>query len=696
MKKSISTKLVAYFAVVLIAICLFLTAATLYTTRSKVIESNKENLQEQVNLMASQVEQKLQDNIAYLESMARRSDFTDPSVSFKERCSIASKDVTSEDSAYYTILYVDKKGNSYLPAEDVSLNLLESHDEAFEQTIETGEACYRSSLTIDGTSYMVTNAVPVKDAKGNTTGALVGTVLISQFGDLLDKDSEAFIIDPEGNYIGHSNAAEFALDENEAPYFDESGLLVTEGEGINLSINPITYQETDSSYTKLANLFNSMLKKDKGILDYNSMLTNHDQYVAFTTVESTGWKVAYLEDVDNVNAIISSLFINSVIVSIICIIAGLIVIFFVSRFLMKPLTKATTDLEVIIGNIQEGNGDLTARIETNRIDEIGRIIQGINKYTEVLQSVTIKIKQGASNLSESVANVVASISASNEQATDTSAIMEELAASMEEVDATTLQVKEYIENIYNEVNEIYEEAASGLSFAREINTRAEELKNSSQESQENTQGIIAEITDNLSTSIENSKSVDKINDLTNDILSIASQTNLLALNASIEAARAGEAGKGFAVVADEIRQLADNSRETANNIQQISMLVNDAVKELAGNAGQLLEYMNTDIITDYKNMVETGEAYVGDASKVDDIMTQFQAQTDSIKEKITAAIELINNTSEAITESAEGVSAAAENTCDLVSSISQIDGEMENNRSVTTNLTNEVAKFKKV
>lgn len=73
--------------------------------------------------------------------------------------------------------------------------------------------------------------------------------------------------------------------------------------------------------------------------------------------------------------------------------------------------------------------------------------------------------------------------------------------------------------------------------------------------------------------IENSRSVEEVNALTDEILNISSQTNLLALNASIEAARAGEAGKGFAVVADEIRVLADSSRETAGNIQQINAKV---------------------------------------------------------------------------------------------------------------------------
>ena len=114
-----------------------------------------------------------------------------------------------------------------------------------------------------------------------------------------------------------------------------------------------------------------------------------------------------------------------------------------------------------------------------------------------------------------------------------------------------------------------------------MKANAEKIESDARYNMVQTGEKVGNILDVLNKAIEDSKSVDQVNNLTNDILNISSQTNLLALNASIEAARAGEAGKGFAVVADEIRQLADSSRETANKIQSINSVVVAAVNNLS-------------------------------------------------------------------------------------------------------------------
>ena len=120
---------------------------------------------------------------------------------------------------------------------------------------------------------------------------------------------------------------------------------------------------------------------------------------------------------------------------------------------------------------------------------------------------------------------------------------------------------------------------------------------------------VNEILTVLNQAIEDSKSVNQVNSLTDDILNIASQTNLLALNASIEAARAGEAGRGFSVVATEISQLAAASQEAANRIQQINRVVTEAVGNLTEHSNGLVQYMNDSILPEFEAFVDAGSAY---------------------------------------------------------------------------------------
>lgn len=184
--------------------------------------------------------------------------------------------------------------------------------------------------------------------------------------------------------------------------------------------------------------------------------------------------------------------------------------------------------------------------------------------------------------------------------------------------------------------------------------------------------------------------------MTDDILNISTQTNLLSLNASIEAARAGEAGRGFAVVAGEISQLANSSREAANNIQAINRMVIQAVHELIENADSMVKFINENILPDYEGFVNAGRQYNADAVHINGIVTRFNDMAGKLKSLMTSITEAVDGINSAVDESADGTSNVAASTSDLVRYIGDIADAMNDNRQVAGNLSEEAERFIKL
>ena len=381
----------------------------------------------------------------------------------------------------------------------------------------------------------------------------------------------------------------------------------------------------------------------------------------------------------------------------------ILLIFIVFNFIMmmlvvvkdviNPLKEQQRALEEIILDIQAGKGDLTKRVVAGGNDEIGAMSADVNEFIETLQNIMSKIINNSNTLDGVVGNVAENVASSNDNANDISAIMEELSATMEEVSASTGDVSANTENIGQRVNKIADRTEEITEYAQEMKIRAAELENGAKENMEYTNRVVGEITSELQTALENSKSVDEVSKLTDEILSISSQTNLLALNASIEAARAGEAGKGFAVVADEIRQLADSSRETANNIQRINEMVIDAVKGLAASSEKIIAYINETVLPDYESFVNGGKQYNDDATKIDEDMAKYAHEVRQIKKRMREVTESIEGINNAIEDSSKGVTDAAISVDSLVQSISQVHGQMEENSAVAKNLKDESENF---
>ena len=403
---------------------------------------------------------------------------------------------------------------------------------------------------------------------------------------------------------------------------------------------------------------------------------------------------------EQAKAQLASVYIYSLTVSIITIaisaISLLTAAFAVMKLVIVPLSKTQKEISEIIDDIDHREGDLTRRVTILSNQEVAAVGSGINLFMGKLQDI-FKIIISNSKRMETVVNEVRdSVMTSNSSVSDLSALTEELSATMQEMSENASLINSNTESVTGEVNQIAERTTEIHNYTKEMKEHANSMEAAARTNMESTGVKVNEILAVLNQAIEDSNSVNQVNNLTDDILNIASQTNLLALNASIEAARAGEAGRGFAVVATEISQLAAASQEAANRIQQINTVVTNAVHNLADNANGLVQYMNDSILPEFESFVEAGSEYKNKASYIENAMNEFETKTDSLKNTMVEIQTSINTIAHAIEEGANGVSNAADSTQVLVGDMENISSRMDENFEIATDLKKETAIFTKL
>lgn len=368
----------------------------------------------------------------------------------------------------------------------------------------------------------------------------------------------------------------------------------------------------------------------------------------------------------------------------------------VLRWVIYPLANTNREINEIISGIDNQQGDLTRRVTITNNKEVASVGGGINAFMAKLQEIFRMISSNSRDLEGVVNEVRESVQTSNGSVSDLSALTEELSATMQDISDNASRINENTESVAGEVKSIAEKTIEINQYTKEMKEHAEAMEHAARENMDTTGAKVNDIVSVLSQAIEDSNSVNQVDNLTNDILNIASQTNLLALNASIEAARAGDAGKGFAVVASEISQLAAASQEAANNIQSINAIVITAVHNLADNANGLVEYMNEKILPEFQKFVESGGAYHDKATFIESVIADFEAKTDSLQNSMDEIANSVNTISHAIEEGVSGVVSAADSTQVLVSDMDKISKKMDENFAIAEGLKKETSVFTKL
>ena len=363
------------------------------------------------------------------------------------------------------------------------------------------------------------------------------------------------------------------------------------------------------------------------------------------------------------------------------------------RNVISPIRKSSLELQHMIDDINRNNGNLQARITTRTRSELSILVGGMNDFLATLQNIIDKVSVSAKALADSNNQIVSMVDTANTNITESSAAMEELSANMEAVANTSEDIQNTIGGVKEQVDVLWQEADQGSRKAVEVSEEAREMKKHIVEVKSFTVQKVGEISELLNRSIKNSEKVSKINTLSETIMNIANETTLLSLNASIEAARAGEAGRGFAVVAGEINSLANNSQETAKNIQHINQEVIDTVHEMADNTSEVLEYINKYVLKDYDQFVAAMDEYVTNMEEFYTILHNFSTSSKGLNDSMAEIIDSVDCITNAVGEGSTAVDISAGNASSLVEKMNEVQNAVNVCRGVSGTLEQEIEHF---
>ena len=304
--------------------------------------------------------------------------------------------------------------------------------------------------------------------------------------------------------------------------------------------------------------------------------------------------------------------------------AGLAIAVVLSLVISGVLSRSVSAIAGKMSELAQKEGDLTQKITVRSSDEVGNIAGSLNVFLENLREIIKKISECEYKLAGNSEHVNNIVTASTDAVSKVNATMSVMVH----------KIAEDAKNNDERMTSVIGETKAQAEYIGEIGVKAKNLEKDAIQAKERMQETIVRIGRTLEDKIEESKEVEKVQKLTGQILSVADQTNLLALNASIEAARAGESGKGFAVVANEISNLAEESSRTAAEIQKINTFIVNIVDSLTEASFELLNFVKTNVISDYDVLVHTGKEYASDADSFREQMLAFEGYMNELQQSM--------------------------------------------------------------
>lgn len=375
-------------------------------------------------------------------------------------------------------------------------------------------------------------------------------------------------------------------------------------------------------------------------------------------------------------------------------VGAVVILLFLGLSLLRSIIRPMQTLQTRFDELATQGGDLTMTIPVTSNDEIAQVSRSFNTFLGTLREIMIDVDETAKVVLSSSKDVSAEVTRLSHYMEETSGTVEELTAGMEETAASSQEMSASTTEMGSSIDSIVDLSNDSAETATRVETRAHKMREQAVVSKTEAVTIIEKKQVELAEAIKGAQSVEEIRVLTTAILAIADQTNLLALNASIEAARAGEAGRGFAVVASEIRKLAENSRQTVNEIRDVSNTVIDSVERLNTSSADMLTFLNTKVMADYDRLEDAATQYEQDATVFGETAKTFEGNALQLRHMTDNILGVIQEVATTVTEGADGTQSISEKVQLSVERFNDVQAKMSETEKRANELSNRVAQFK--
>lgn len=384
--------------------------------------------------------------------------------------------------------------------------------------------------------------------------------------------------------------------------------------------------------------------------------------------------------------------ISTIILCVIVFVINVILLAVIVSIITKRLKKVTKLTSVVAGLDLRENEELTAL--TAYGDEVGDIAKAVEdirielgKAIGILRDCADSMNDNGGVLNGNAINLSASV-------VDNAATTEELSASIDNTNAAIDVVVMEVEKITEIVKGIEAGVKNSVIVSEQLIKKAAQMQASIEKNLEDSYKTVSDTEVDIDNTMKSLQAIEKVNEMADEILSITSQTNLLSLNASIEAARAGEQGKGFAVVAGEIGKLADESKNTVENIQRITADSNSSIQAVKKCFANITDYMNNDVVNNYKEFVSEISAYSEEVAKIEKAVSEISNSMRALSESAANINERIQDVNMASNDNASGVAAIVSKNEDATTISESIARMSEENMDNVRAINDIIFKFK--